>query len=103
MSTSYAPGTAVHEYQEALAAQRTADAAAALSVPQGQLGGYVLADRLPDWHRLLDIARPWVWSTDSLRTACARLRDPDSLPGASPARIAEQLLRFETALDARRR
>lgn len=101
-SANYTPNQAHGEYQARttlLNAQRQADKAAGLTASDDQLATYTLAERLPDWGRLLDIEKPQVWSTASLLTACDVLRNP-ALVGSSVA-IARQLESFTAELATR--
>lgn len=100
--TPYAPGTAVLEYQARLSAQKTNDADVSRATPVGELAGYDLTARLPNWAYLLDMEKPQVWSTADLTLACARLQDPACLPdNTSSTRILDQLAAFEAELAAR--
>lgn len=96
--TAYSPGQAVNEYQARLQAQKANDIDVGRNTPEGQVATYNLSERVPNWLLLLDIEKPHLYSRAHLATAIEHLNCPDSMQGASAARVLAQKERFEAAL-----
>lgn len=102
-SANYQPNQAVNEYQTALKAQKTVDAAT-LDV-NGTREDYVLSERVADWNQLRNLgagnAGLDVYSTGHLKSALAALSFPDLFaPSNSTYHFtrAEQFERIEACL-----
>ena len=94
--TTYAPGTAVSEYQ---ADQKDKSDSAAKKAATPLMATYRLADEPADWNTLLHIEKPHLYSTKGLTLGLEKLRDSDVM--VQTAAVTRQAERFAIELNSR--